>query len=321
MERQLLKKKCRFFETYIFKILKQFSDCNNSITSNAKQQLNSILIMFTKIIVQNCYFLIDISKKKTITQKQILSSISLCIDDKDFLQDLKNYGEKALLNYSSSKDTKLKSSRQEKASIIFSPSLLENFLRKQSYIVNSESPVFLSAIIEYITLEILRNSCYYTNENKHIRITIRDIYLGVYNNKNLYNLFKRNNLYFLGGGVNPFIHQSLFNKKSKKKYNKKDKNNNHRFRPGTVSIREIKKYQKTSDCLIFSKFSFEKLVRSIIKENCQIKVSKDVFIVLQYFIEQRIVNTLYNANSIAIHSGRVKVVASDIELSNTIKSN
>ena len=93
------------------------------------------------------------------------------------------------------------------------------------------------------------------------------------------------------------------------------------------AIREIKKHQKNSDCLIISKSAFKKIIRDIFKENKvelyeyskeqntdNIKISKDVFIILQYFIEQYIVKILYNANFLAIHSGRVKLVSADIAL-------
>jgi hypothetical protein len=72
------------------------------------------------------------------------------------------------------------------------------------------------------------------------------------------------NLSFLGGGITPFIHPSLLNKK-KKKYNKvdnEDKIKKHRFRNGTIALKNIKKYQKT-DNLIFPKSSFEKFTRNI----------------------------------------------------------
>jgi len=42
------------------------------------------------------------------------------------------------------------------------------------------------------------------------------------------------------------------------------------------------------------------------------KISKDVFIVLQYYIEQFIVDFLRDANSAAIHSNRVKLMPMDI---------
>ena len=47
-------------------------------------------------------------------------------------------------------------------------------------------------------------------------------------------------------------------------------------------------------------------------ENNSFKISKDVFISLQYYIEQFIIKIIYNSNFLAIHSGRVKVLSIDI---------
>ena len=43
------------------------------------------------------------------------------------------------------------------------------------------------------------------------------------------------------------------------------------------------------------------------------KISKNVFIILQYYIEQYIVQFLKESNAAAIHSGRVKLMVSDIQ--------
>ena len=50
------------------------------------------------------------------------------------------------------------------------------------------------------------------------------------------------------------------------------------------------------------------------------KISKDVFIVLQYFIEQQLLSLLRNANFAAIHAGRVKLMPIDINFVRSIES-
>jgi histone H3/H4 len=184
------------------------------------------------------------------------------------------------------------------------------------------SPIFLASILEYICYEILDLSVNNCKENKHVRITIRDLELSVRNDPELNNLFVKLNMSFLGGGVLPYIHSSLLNKtKTKIKKKKTDeKENTHRFRYGTLAIKNIKKQQKLSDCLILSKSPFEKLVRNIFNQNKisdSQKFSKDVFTVLQYFMEQYIVELLRNSNFLAIHSGRVKLIPYDILLYNS----
>lgn len=89
----------------------------------------------------------------------------------------------------------------------------------------------------------------------------------------------------------------------------------HRFRPGTVSIRDIRKNQKNSDCLAIPKSNFALLVREILQVYVvDIRVQADVFALLQLTCENYIVKLLEAANLVAIHAGRETVSAKDISL-------
>lgn len=324
------KKKTRFFETYISKVLKQVSS-ENGITANSKQQLNSALCHISRLVANKVITLTEIAKKKTMSDKEVTNAIRIV-----FPVDLANnaiaHGQKAIETYESVDNTK-GVSRQEKAGILFPPAQTEKFLRNFGYskvMVTNNAPVFLAGAIEYIASLILENAVKSAQTNKRVRITIRDLELGVRCNEEINNLFTQNNLTFLGGGVTPFIHQSLLVKKNRKKRvpkrpaatSENDKKK-HRFRPGTVSLREIRRFQKTSNCLTFAKHPFEKYVRDVINkhnENNSMKVSKEVFIILQYFIEQKIVDVLRNANFAAIHANRVKLMPVDINFVQSIIS-
>ena len=315
------KKKSHMFETYISKVLKQISP-SNGITNNAKQQLNSILCHIMKHISMLTVKLTMAGKKKTISLKEVENSLILVLSGKLLENSLKE-GRKSCDNISNN-EKNINSSRQNKAGIIFPPSLVEKFLRdfgSSNIMIGSLSPIFLASVLEYICFEILDLSVNYCKENKHIRITIRDFELSVRNDVELNNLFVKLNMSFLGGGVLPYIHSSLLNKtKTKIKKKKNDeKENTHRFRYGTLAIKNIKKQQKLSNCLILSKSPFEKLVRNIFKKNKieSKKFSKDVFIVLQYFMEQYIVELLRNSNFLSIHANRVKLIPYDILLYNS----
>jgi len=317
------KKKSHMFETYISKVLKQIS-ASNGITNNAKQQLNSILCHITKHISMLTVKLTLAGKKKTISLKEVENSLTLVLSGK-LLENSFKEGRKSCDNISNN-EKNINSSRQNKAGIIFPPSLVEKFLRdfgSSNIMIGSLSPIFLASVLEYICFEILDLSVNYCKENKHVRITIRDLELSVRNDIELNDLFVKLNMSFLGGGVLPYIHASLLNKtktKIKKKKTSDDNNENtHRFRYGTLAIKNIKKQQKLSNCLILSKSPFEKLVRNIFKQNSveTPKFSKDVFTVLQYFMEQYIVEFLRNSNFLAIHAGRVKIIPYDILLYNS----
>ena len=206
------KKKSRFFELYIYKIIKKIST-DNGITSNARQQLNTIICVMIQIICNISRKFVKFSNKKTINIKEIYKSIQYILPEALFITaskraniSVKNYFESNVFG----------KARQKKANIFFPPSIIEKFLRNFGYskiMVTHKSPIYLASIIEYLTEDILENAIINAKINKHIRITIRDIELGVRDDKDLNDFFVKNNILFLGGGVNPYIHPNLLIKK------------------------------------------------------------------------------------------------------------
>jgi histone H3/H4 len=322
------KKKTRFFETYISKVLKQISPCNG-ITANSKQQLNSVICLISRLLAVNVTILTEIAKKKTVSEKEVKNALRITLPEQLACNAITE-GQKAIDSYEEESNVK-GSSRQEKAGIMFPPAQVEKFLRNFGYskvMITSHAPVCLAGALEYLTAEILENAATSAKENKRVRITIRDLEMGIRNDDELDRFFTNNKITFLGGGVTPFVHPSLLTKKNRKKRTKKAQENEdkkkHRFRPGTVSLREIRRFQRMSNCLTFAKFPFEKFVREIVSKHhtgeVPMKVSKDVFIILQYFIEQKIVDLLRNANFAAIHAGRVKLMPIDIDFVRAVAS-
>ena len=99
-------------------------------------------------------------------------------------------GQKAVDNYMS--ENLKGSSRQEKSRIVFPPSITEKFLRKfghSSIMVTKNSPVYFAGALEYLVVEILENASTLAKNSKHVRITIRDLQLGIYNDDDLYKFF------------------------------------------------------------------------------------------------------------------------------------
>ena len=305
------KKRTRYFETYISKVLKSVS-VDHGITANTKQQLNSALCIIAKNLANTSTRLTIISKKRTMSEKEVCNAVKLFLSGSLAETAVKNADE-SLVKF---KIDDKHSSRQNKAGIIFPPSTCEKFLRNFGFskiMVTKNAPVYLAAVLEHLTVDILTSATKMAKENNRVRITIRDLELTIRTDKELTKVFEKCKLNFVGGGVVPQIHESLLNKKPRKKRKNAKETKKHRFRPGTVSLREIRKFQKTSNCLTFAKFPFERYIRSIVNVyNNGMKISKEVFIVLQYYVEQFIVDFLRDANSAAIHSGRVKLMPSDI---------
>lgn len=93
----------------------------------------------------------------------------------------------------------------------------------------------------------------------------------------------------------------------------------HRFRPGTVALREIRKYQKSTELLI-RKAPFQRLVREIASEyKDDVRFQASVIQALQEASESYLTGLFSDANLEAIHGKRVTVMPKDIQISRRIR--
>ena len=94
----------------------------------------------------------------------------------------------------------------------------------------------------------------------------------------------------------------------------------HRYRPGTVALREIRRYQKSTDLLI-PKASFQRLVKEILldKQKDVQRIQATAVDLLQEAVEQFMVETFDNSNHCAIHAERTTLMIKDIQLAQKIK--
>lgn len=108
------------------------------------------------------------------------------------------------------------SSRSDKAGLQFPVGRIHRFLRKGNYAqrIGSGAPVYLAAVLEYLTAEILELAGNAANEYKKKTISPRHLQLAVRNDEELNKLLK--NVTIASGGVLPHIHSILLSKKSKK---------------------------------------------------------------------------------------------------------
>jgi histone H3/H4 len=279
---------------------------------NAKQQLNSALCHICRHIANLVEKLAVSTEKRTISMKELEGILAITCED-PLLTKIITSSHNAVQTYDESENS---NSRQEKAGIVFPPSIVEKFLRNFGYRdihISDITPVYFAAFIQTICEEIVSKSGLITIQDGRKRITIRDLELTIRRSKSLNTFFRNCKLYFVGGGIIPYIHESLMIRPKRPRTQKEPKK--RRFRPGTVSLREIKKYQQSSNCLFFQKLPFERLVRKIISQKCCLipKISVKVFILMQYYIEQFLTDILFDANMVAIHGNHVKIAASDIE--------
>ncbi|CZS92464.1 uncharacterized protein RAG0_03032 [Rhynchosporium agropyri] len=88
----------------------------------------------------------------------------------------------------------------------------------------------------------------------------------------------------------------------------------HRFKPGTVALRQIRRYQKTTD-LLCAKLPFQRLVREIAQEmKSELRFQASAIQGLQEATEAFITAYMEGANMAAIHAKRVTIQSKDIKL-------
>jgi histone H3/H4 len=93
----------------------------------------------------------------------------------------------------------------------------------------------------------------------------------------------------------------------------------HRFRPGTVAMRVIKKQQK-SDKLIIPMVAFSRLVREIGQDYHEgLRFAKSALNALQILIEHYIIHLYMAANNAAIHAKRVTLFTKDLQLARRLR--
>jgi histone H3 len=93
----------------------------------------------------------------------------------------------------------------------------------------------------------------------------------------------------------------------------------HRYRPGTVALREIRKYQKSTELLI-RKLPFQRLVREIAQEfKTDLRFQGSAVLALQEAAESYLVALFEDTNLCAIHAKRVTIMPKDIQLARRIR--
>lgn len=93
----------------------------------------------------------------------------------------------------------------------------------------------------------------------------------------------------------------------------------HRYRPGTVALREIRNYQKSTELLI-RKLPFQRLVREVAQDyKCDLRFQSAAILALQEAAEAYLVGLMEDTNLCAIHGKRVTIMPKDMQLARRIR--
>ena len=97
------------------------------------------------------------------------------------------------------------------------------------------------------------------------------------------------------------------------------KKRSHRYKPGTVALREIRRYQKSTELLI-RKLPFQRLVREIAQDfKTDLRFQSSAVMALQEASESYLVGLFEDTNLCAIHAKRVTIMPKDIQLARRIR--
>ena len=92
-----------------------------------------------------------------------------------------------------------------------------------------------------------------------------------------------------------------------------------RFRPGTVALREIRQYQKSTDLLI-RRAPFQRVVQEIVRSfRNDLRIQAAAIKGLQEAAEAYLVGLFEDSNLCAIHAKRVTIMPRDVQLARRIR--
>jgi histone H3/H4 len=192
------------FRIYIYKTLKQVHP-KMSISANVNEQLNHALNLLGNRLAERATHLTSVNNKRTLSEREVKSAVRIVFSG-DLAKHAVKEGEKAVEKYVSSKGEK-KSKKKEptsaasRAGLVFPPSRARKLLANRTTQMGETASVFLAAVLEYVSAEVLELSGNAACDNKRSTIQARHLQSAVEGDKELSTLAASIGFEVVGGGV------------------------------------------------------------------------------------------------------------------------
>lgn len=257
---------------------------SNSLTGKTTEYINMILKILGKRIINECNVIVKSSGKNTINLKDVENATEIV-----FVGELSTQAVREAHKYL----VKVKNNPHK---LVLSRARTETLMRDNSkYNISKSSTIFLTAVLEYLCVELCELSGNVAKNYKKTRITPNYLHMSIMRDAELKKLiFEKLNIRFADNS----LVVSIVERKINKGVMKKIKSQNGTF--------------KSHDCVHFPKASFKKLIKKKIGDNKL--VSEQSSLLLQYYIEQYLTHQLYKANHITLKNNRKVVTQHELQL-------
>ena len=209
------------FRAYVYKVLKQVHP-DTGVSKKALNQTSNLAKYVFETIVEQANRLLRMGSKSTLTSRDIQTSLRLTVPG-----ELAKHGvseaSKAIVRFTDANDSPIDRTQRRKrisksalAGLQFPVGRIARMMKE--YLngprVSLCAPVYLAAVMEYLTAEVLELAGNEARGARRQRITPRDIFQAINKDIELHSLF--NNLVILNGGAHIYILPALLPKRDGK---------------------------------------------------------------------------------------------------------